>query len=55
MSLLLNYLLAISISGVIVLSILSILCFLDIELFRLNDKAFIRGIEMLICVLVKYS
>jgi hypothetical protein len=52
MSLAINYFLAISISGVFVLSILALLCFFNLEIFGLGDKAEVRGFEMLVCVLV---
>jgi hypothetical protein len=52
-ALFINYLLVVSISGVIVLSILTLLCFLNIEFFKIEDhKVNKTVISMLISVLV---
>jgi hypothetical protein len=49
----LNYMVAISISGVFILSIMSTLCFLNIEFFKLDEgKQVERGVQLIICAIV---
>ena len=56
MTLGLNYLLTICISGIILLSILSIGCYLDMEVLRLNKgRNKESGTALAITVIVKYK